>query len=342
MVYVDEVVNREVGVPGTLVIQPLPGIGDMVWHLPYLRAIAEASADGRITVLTKRRSLADQLFAGMPWVHDVIWLDRAQGDAPGGRHDGLLGAFRLAADLRDRKFDAVWILHSSKRYAWACRLAGIRHRTGTGDLPAADQRTAPFEKARRLLETQGLSVDPCPRIDLPEAAIAGIRSTFGDRPDPWLAVGIGASEPFKQWGDSNFADLARAFVDRTGGSVFLIGGPGETDLAHRIEGRTPRGVSTVLNMPLGEVAALCAACQAFIGNDTGILNLAAATGTPSVGLFGGSPPLPLYPNLKSLEPPGGAVYRIDRMAEIPVEEAMQALSAILDDRPVAGPFDRSV
>ena len=44
---------------GTLVIQPLPGICDMVWHLPHLDAIARTCPDGQVTVLTKRRSRAD-------------------------------------------------------------------------------------------------------------------------------------------------------------------------------------------------------------------------------------------------------------------------------------------
>lgn len=43
-----------------LVIQPLPGIGDMIWHLPHIHAIAAASPNGQVDILTKRRSLADQ------------------------------------------------------------------------------------------------------------------------------------------------------------------------------------------------------------------------------------------------------------------------------------------
>ena len=87
---------------GTLVIQPLPGIGDMVWHLPHLDAIARTCPDGRVTVLTKRRSRADELFAGSATVSRVLWLERAQTGDAAGRHDGPLGAWRLAADLAAR------------------------------------------------------------------------------------------------------------------------------------------------------------------------------------------------------------------------------------------------
>ena len=325
-------VNREDSVPGTLVIQPLPGIGDMVWHLPYLRAIAQAAPEGRITLLTKRRSLADQLFSASAIVEEVLWLERRQGEEPVGRHDGPLGSLRLARDLRPRSFESVWILHGSRRYAWACRLAGIANRVGYRDLPADQRRLPPFDKARALLQAHGLTVDQRPHFTVPKPAQAWVDANADRWPRPWLAIGIGASEPFKQWGSGNFAALTRAFTDRTGGSVFLVGGPAEIEPANAIVGRSRGSVNTVLDRPLGEVAALCANADAFIGNDTGILNLAAATGTPCVGLFGGSPPLTIYPNLTALEPPGGAVYRVDRMAEVEVEEAMQAVNAILDPR----------
>ena len=53
---------------GVLVIQPLPGIGDMVWHIPHLRAIAHHEPEGQVSVLTKPRSLSDQLLASLPEV----------------------------------------------------------------------------------------------------------------------------------------------------------------------------------------------------------------------------------------------------------------------------------
>ncbi|HNW77889.1 MAG TPA: hypothetical protein PKH28_03180, partial [Candidatus Competibacteraceae bacterium] len=60
----------------TLVVQPLPGIGDMVWHLPHLHAIAATARDGRVDVLTKPRSQADRLLGADPAIGRILWLDR--------------------------------------------------------------------------------------------------------------------------------------------------------------------------------------------------------------------------------------------------------------------------
>lgn len=319
--------------PKTLVIQPLPGIGDMVWHLPHLKAIAEAAPDGRISLLTKRRSAADQMLAGESWVSEVHWLDRAQGDEAGGRHDGLFGVFRLAADLKTLNADTVWILHRSWRYAAASRLAGIPTRIGYRVLPDGGRDLHQADKATTLLRAHRIEVDPTPRLTPTPAAKTEIDRLYGELPRPWLALGIGASEAFKRWPEENFAALARAFTDRTGGSVILIGGEAEKEVAERILQNARGEVVLAINRPIGQAAALAASADAFLGNDSGMLNLAAATGAKVIGLFGGSPPLTLYPNLEALEPDGGATYQVDRMADVDVEAAMQALSRALQKVP---------
>lgn len=328
-------------VAGTLVIQPLPGIGDMVWHLPHLEAIARACPDGAVSVLTKRRSRAEELFAGSTFVRDVLWLERAQSGERPGRHDGPLGAWRLAADLRMHGFRTAWILHDSPRYALAARLAGIpeRHGFGTGRqrrllsdrrvLERADRHLPTVDKATRLLALHGLAVDPTPRFEPAAAASAGIAARHGHRPRPWIGLGVGSSETFKQWGVERFAALANRLAATVGGTVFALGGPAEAALVEAIGAAAGDTVVPAVGLPLGEAAALARACDAVVGNDTGLLNLSAATGVATVGLFGGSPPLTQYPNLIALQPPEGAVYRVDRMAAIEVEAVVSAVQACL-------------
>lgn len=328
---------------GTLVIQPLPGIGDMVWHLPHLEAIARASPEGSITVLTKRRSRADELFDGSSFVDRVLWLERAQSGEKPGRHDGPLGAWRLAADLRGQRFRTVWILHDSPRYALAALLAGVQERIGFGTgrqrrflsdrriLARADRHRPTVEKATRLLAMHGLAIDPTPRFRPSAAAAERVAARHGSRPRPWIGLGVGSSEPFKQWGAARFAALACRLADTTGGTVFVLGGPAEKPAVDAVGATGGPAVVAAIGLPLDEAAALARACDAVVGNDTGLLNLAAATGAATIGLFGGSPPLTQYSNLRAVEPPGGATYRIDRMKEIGVEAVLDAVQRAIGD-----------
>ena len=190
-----------------------------------------------------------------------------------------------------------------------------------------DERLHPSEKASKLLEQNGLTVDPIPHYTPPEAARAAIERDFGILPRPWFGLGIGSSETFKQWGAERFAELSDALTAKSGGTVFLLAGPGERGMAEQIsDGRG--AVRSVVARPLSEAAALAQACDVMISNDTGLMNLAAATGAKTVGLFGGSPAIDhFYPSLSAVTPPGGAVYKDNRMGEITVAMVLDAITA---------------
>lgn len=328
-----------------LVIQPLPGIGDMVWHLPHIHAIAAANPERRVDVLTKRRSLADRLLAADPAVTDVLWLDRGAG-----RHAGIGGLLRLARELRAHNYQRAWILHGSPRYALAAWLAGIPERIGYGFgaqkyfvrratcLPAAQRADHPIDKAAALLRRAGVALTETePRLVLDAAQVARAQEAYAASPRPWIALGIGSSEPAKQWGADRFAALAQSLLQR-GGSCFLIGGPDEKELADRIAAQTgasPHRLVRVTGLPIDAVAALLSLCDRYAGNDTGVLNLAAAVGLRSVGIFGGSMPLRHSRFIVCVEPDadvimerrGAGMYAGGErgMASIGVERVLQSL-----------------
>ena len=131
----------------TLIVQPLPGIGDMVWHLPHIHAIAATTMEGRVDLLTKPRSQADRLLRADPRVGQILWLEREVG-----RHAGPRGLLRLAALLRRQDYQRAWFLHGSARYVLAarrwtrrCPCCPFRPRSDQG---AGDSRSAPPARDR--------------------------------------------------------------------------------------------------------------------------------------------------------------------------------------------------
>lgn len=325
---------------GTLVIQPLPGIGDTIWHLPHLNAIA-ASAPGRaITLLTKERSRARELLAGADHVREVLYL------APDkGRHSGLLGGWRLGEDLKERGFETAWILHPSSRYALAACRAGIPKRIGYGigwqdalltsphGLSRRDRYLSAIAKADRLLELHDLPVNStAPHLPLSPAARAAAEEIVAAAPaaTPMVALAIGSSEPFKQWGEQNFGDLIAALRERHDLSILLVGGAEDAAAADRLADRfgDPSWLIKVIDQPILDAAAVVARCAACIGNDTGILNIAGAVDTPALGLFGGSTPTNGDLRLLALSPPGRVKYGTNRMSEISVEMVLGSFAGL--------------
>ena len=189
----------------------------MVWHLPHIRALA-AHFGGPVTLLAKPRSAADQIFAAEDTVADVLWLDRNP-ERRRGAHDGASGLLRLVAALRRRRFRRVVLLHHSRTLAAACLAAWIPERYGYGaplqrpflnrppSLSSSALRLHPFEQAGAWLEAAGIPLAEAePRLPVAETARQLVRARLGGR--PFAVLGIGSSEPYKQWGAERFAALA--------------------------------------------------------------------------------------------------------------------------------------
>ncbi|MDG4552671.1 MAG: glycosyltransferase family 9 protein [Candidatus Competibacter sp.] len=317
----------------TLIVQPLPGIGDMVWHLPHIHAIAATTIAGKVDILTKPRSQADRLLCADPCVGQVLWLERESG-----RHAGLGGVLRLATALRQGGYQRVWILHGSARYALAARLAGISERLGYGvglqsllltvpvRLPPERRHAHPILRADALLDAlEIVRSEPEPRLTLAAEAGQAVAARFAAWPTPWIALGVGSSEPWKQWGAARFAELTLALSQWRAGSVLIVGGPAERPLTEEILARVRDGggaAADAVALPLEQVAALLARCHCYIGNDTGVLNMAAALRVPAIGLFGGSAPLWHSRFIHPLLPPDGE----RGMAAITVSQVLEALA----------------
>ena len=330
-----------------LVVQPLPGIGDMVWHLPHIRALAR-HAGGPVTLLAKPRSRADEIFAAEDTVREIIWVDRNP-KAARGAHDGVSGLWRLIRTLSAGRFDAAVLLHHSPSLAFAALAAGIFPRQGYGIgvqrwfldhgpylTKAVWRQHRPLQRATLFLHAANIPMDEMePRLPVAPDARATVRQRLHAMPLPFAVLGIGSSEPTRQWGAPRFAALARALIAAGWPSLVLVGGPGEAPLQQAIcaaLGDDAARVVPALGWHLGETAALLAAASFYVGNDTGVMNMAAAVGTRAYALFGTTPALHHSAQIVAiLAPPGGPV---DGVARVSLESV---LAVIERDRGGLGP-----
>jgi heptosyltransferase II len=315
------------------VVQPLPGIGDTIWHLPHIRAIA-AHCGGPVTLVTKPRSAADQIFSAETTVSDCLWIDRNPENRRG-RDEGL-GALAFIGRLRARKFDRIYLLHHSKTLAVYVALAGIPERYGYGYgiqklflnrgpfLRAADLPLHPFRQASLWLEKAGIPMmESEPVLPVADAAMKTALDRIGR--DPFVLFGIGSSEPYKQWGAEKFRMLAEALLDAGWPRVVLAGGPAESALAAAI-GSGLDDVIPAIGWNLGEIAALCSAAAFYVGNDTGVMNIAAAVGRRTFGMFGATEPIAHSSRIVPIEPVGG--FQKDGGTDrISVEMVLAAIAA---------------
>jgi ADP-heptose:LPS heptosyltransferase len=226
------------------------------------------------------------------------------------RYGGIGGVRRLAALLRTRRFDAAVALQSHAGIAWATLLAGVPVRIGP--LSKAHSFVV-YNRGRRqrrsrvahheadynlqLLEPLGVRVPPdrfFPEIAL--AAEARVRArdwltrngwSEGAR---WVAVHPGMGGSARNWPLDRYLALAGS-LRAAGHDVLVTTGPGEAAIAahfagHRVHAPAPDDAIDVL-------AALYESMAVLVAPSTGPLHVAAAAGTPVVGL---------YPNLRVQSP----------------------------------------
>ena len=323
-----------------LVVQPLPGIGDMVWHLAHIRALAEHYG-GPVTLLAKPRSLADQLLAGEPAVRDIVWLDRNPRGRTG-RHDGPGGLGRLVLALRAGHFDRAIMLHHSHTLALAALAAGIpaRHGYGFGAqrwflnhgpyMPEAARRLHQLERATAFLRAANIPLDdPAPRLEVAASSKQTVAGRLADAPRPLVAMGIGSSETHRQWGPERMAALGRELLQAGWGELLLIGGPDDEDLARSIRkalGPLQSRARPILGWHLSETTAALQQASLYVGNNTGVMNMAAAVGIPTYALFGTTPP---FFHSANIVPIVAAPGPDDGMARVNLSDV---LSVIVRDR----------
>lgn len=305
----------------TAVIQVKPGLGDTIWHLPFVRAIAAHSAAGQVVFLSPPTSLARELLAAEPAVREVAYFQHGGNELKRG-----LNLIRLVRLLRSYRFRKIWILDRTTRPAVAARLAGIPERIGLGlgaqrfwiTNPGIDRKyfhAFPVDWLKQLMIAQAVPLSSTePNLKLTDAALAAIDAGFCGLPRPWLAFGIGASHPSKEWPDSHWQRLLQLMRTQFAGTVFLIGGLALEPRAARLIEASGAAAVNACDLHVMQSAALLKRADLYAGPDSGPLNLAAAVGTRAIGLFGETPPLRYTQFIEVLRADEDAAAPVERIA----------------------------
>jgi heptosyltransferase III len=164
------------------------------------------------------------------------------------------------------------------------------------------------------------------RVNAPplEADVADRRRADGiadGLPAQFLALHPGSGSPAKNWPAERFASLARS---HGGGRWLLVRGPADDSSAAVLE--TVEGAVVARDLPLRVLAALLARAGAYVGNDSGVTHLAAATGAPTIALFGATDPGLWAPVGRRVEVLAGAT--MDAIAYEDVAAAVERARAL--------------
>jgi ADP-heptose:LPS heptosyltransferase len=287
------------------------GIGDVVMQLPLLEGLRRAAAQARITATGAAPAI--ELLEGAGLVDEIVSYSRW-----GIRHLWDAGSeetvSQVAGWLEEAGFDlAMDLPHAAQPIRDGVKRAGVPIlSTEEGVLLGALANGANGAEALVLAARAGweLPLDPHarPAIALSDSEIEFARAFLGENgpAGPPVAFCPAASSNLKRWPESRFAAVADWASERAGRGVVLFGGDGEESVA-AVRRCMSRGAdaTVVRGLHLRRVAAVLAGCAALVTNDTGLMHMAAAVGTPVVAVFGPTSPRVYLPRGQAVGLAGG-------------------------------------
>lgn len=193
----------------------------------------------------------------------------------------------------------------------------------------AVMRRRPGHKTAQLAAVLGIAPPPLP-VAWTSPADRALAERLLPPGTPVIALGPTANWDGKVWPPERFVELARRIAqERLPGARFAVfAGPGEYEarLAAPVLAALPEAIDLTGRLALPEAAACLARCAIFVGNDSGLMHLAASAGCPTLGLFGPTPAPEYAPAGRRA---AAAVARGAAMADLGVEEALAAAGGLL-------------
>lgn len=273
--------------PKRILVITLRYLGDTLLVTPLLGSLQQAYPDAEIDVLLPASNAG--MLEGNPHVHRLITV-------PG--KPGLLAFIKLLLSLF-RRYDLAISTQAGDRPSLIAATSG---KTSIGFVP--DDAGKAWWKKRLLTDwlvfdvnyghavlenlrfCELLNIQPCYRLTPPHSSVP-----LPSRPATAYAVlHIMPQWRYKQWHADGWRQLVE-FLDQQGYQIVLTGSGGERQALQNLQQTFPNNTMNLAGqLSLAQLTDLITGAALFVGPDTGITHLAAATGTLTVALFGPTDP----------------------------------------------------
>jgi len=295
-----------------ILIVRLSALGDIVHALPVLAAIKKAMPGAEVDWLVEE-NYASILSLATGLRRRIIVRARNSFATPEAISFGGVRGYHAAAkylwnqdydialDLQGLIKSAIWA-----RISFANRVVGfdeanlreppaaflysetVTPSVGPSGRQAVRPSAEPHVIWKNLSILEALKIKP-DTIDMPldpraDSMIAAIAAAGGAR--GFIVLNPGAAWPNKRWPAERFGALAASLRDRLGLPSLVTWGPSERELADAVVRASSGAATSAPATCVSDLAVLMRDAALVVSGDTGPLHIAAAMGTPVVGLYG--------------------------------------------------------
>jgi heptosyltransferase III len=307
-----------------ILIITLRRLGDVLLTTPLVRSIRRGFPDARVDILVFRGS--DAILHGNPDIDKVLTMSERPS----------MGETLALVSSLFRRYDLVVCTQPGDRPTFFSLIGGRRR---VGLVPAAGQRGAAWKRfahhiaivpepnthrvtqLKRLAEALGLDCTGeivCPR----DSSTASFPAKA-----PYAVLHANPFYQYKRWTDKGWRELAQGLAER-GLTIIATEGPDAAERAYldqvwadevrSDEAWAARGVTvTRARLSWAELSTLLKGAAVYVGPDTSTTHLAAATGCPTIALYGPTSPRLIGPwPVGGLDPPWDQAGTIQRRGNV--------------------------
>jgi heptosyltransferase-2 len=280
-----------------ILIRAANWVGDAIMTTPVVRAVRKNYPLSKMTVLAK------------PWVVPVYennpYIDRVMVYESGGRHKMGWGTLRLAADLKDNRFDLGILMQNAFEAALITFLGRVKERLGYNTdarrlLLNRCVRLNPALKKKHLIDYYlgilngaGLNTDGR-QMDLflsqadQDFAFEWLKIRHNGHSAPVIGINPGATGgTAKRWFPERYARLCEKLSKAYQTRIIIFGGPADHALGNEIAEQSAESCINIAGKTtLGQAFALIEKCDLFVTNDSGLMHAAAALNVNQVTVIG--------------------------------------------------------
>ncbi len=267
-------------------------LGDLIWQLPYIKAISEHH-EVRIDLILRESTQAKKILQDLKHIKIINYNNFRKGIFY------WIDVIKLIKIFKKNNYSHVYILDKVNKPALAAKLSGIKDIIGPGIgnqkkwlssknfLDESDRKLNYSEQSKKLLELNNIKLhDLFPKLNI------NIKNFKDQNKDllidgKKIAFGVDSFEDYKMWYEENFVELADMLYKKNiFDYIYLICGPKKSHIANKIISLSKKDyfIDCSSKDLTGVIVAILNS-NFYIGNNSGPLNLSSALGVQTFGLI---------------------------------------------------------
>ena len=267
-------------------------LGDLVWQLPYMKAISEHH-EVSIDLVLRESTQAKKILKDLKHVKIINYNNFRKGIFY------WIDVLKLIKIFKKNNYSHVYILDKVNKPAIAAKFSGVKNIIGPGIgnqkkwlssknfLNESDRELNYSEQSKKLLNLNNIKLsDPFPKLEI------NIKNLKDDNKDllitgKKIAFGVDSFEDYKMWYEENFVELSDMLYKKNlFNYIYLICGPKKSHIAKKIISLS--GKDYFIDCSSKDLTGVITAIvnsNFYIGNNSGPLNLSSALGVKTFGLI---------------------------------------------------------